>query len=125
MSEKFQIRDMTVLDTDRQKVITINDKEKFKIKAPSPRERKEISRRIVIEQNGLPTDSFTRDDKFIFTRDAWINTLIVEHPEWWSNTEACLDEELKDTLYEKMLEWDREFQEKLKKNQFAKRGTES
>lgn len=124
MSEEFKIRDMVVIDEDRQKTVTINN-EKFVINAPTPKERKQIARHIVIQQNGMPVNSFNSFDLDMFTRDAWLTVLLVSYPKWWTNPDDCIDEGLKDQLYKELLEWDSEFQEKLKKNQFAKRGAES
>jgi len=102
MSEKYAVRDMLVLENDLIKTIEVN-KESFKIKAPTPKENKQIARYVAILQNGMAFNSFSSEAIDMFTRDAWLGVLIVEHPQWWKTPDECLDEGLKDLLYNEML----------------------
>ena len=120
MSEKYAVRNMLFLEKDRNKDIKLGNDD-FTIKAIFPADRKEIARRVSIEMNGLPANSFSINDRFIFERSAIIDTGIVESPEWWKNADNCPDEEVLQQLYDKLEEWTVEFQEKLKKNRLNKR----
>jgi hypothetical protein len=123
MKEKYSVRNMLFLDEDRTKEIKIGD-DVFKVRALFPKERKEIARRVSIEQNGLPSNSFTMNERFLFERSASIDTAIMESPSWWKNADEAPDEELLNDLYEEINNWTDEFQEKLKKNRLNKRGAE-
>jgi len=119
--KEYQVKDMTILEDDlkTQKKYKSTG-EAFVIKYPFPQDRKTIARRIAAEFNGLPMDSFSYADRTVIMRDAEIDAL-VEGPESWKGADNCLDEDLKNWLYEECKNWQTEFQEKLKKNKFAKR----
>lgn len=119
--QEYKIRDMLILEDDRKKKIK-KDNDEFIIKAPFPRDQKEIARRLALEYNGLPVNSFSLDDRYIFTRDISIDILVEEYPKWWKDADNCLDNDLKEWLYQEITNWAGEFQEKLKKNKFNKRG---
>lgn len=118
--KEYIIKDMIVLEDDLkfQKKYTGGDTYIFRY--PLPQDRKNIARRIAAELNGLPMDSFSFADRSIIMRDAEIDVL-VEGPSAWEGADECLDEELKDWLFEQCKKWQNQFQEKLKKNKFAKR----
>jgi len=123
MSEKYEVRNMLFLDDDRKKNISIG-KDKFIIRALFPKDRKEIARRMSVEQNGLPANSFSIDDRYMFERSAIIDQGMVESPDWWSNADECPDEDVLEFLYVEIMKWTAEFQEKLKKNRLNKRKPE-
>lgn len=120
--EKYEVRNMLFLEEDRRKELTIG-KDKFIIQALFPKDKKEIARRVSIEQNGLPANSFSADSLYYFERGAAIDQAIVESPEWWKNSESCPDEEFLDKLYREIADWTTGFQEKLKKNKLSKRSS--
>lgn len=122
--ETYKVRDMLVMDEDRKKKITRNKGETFVIKAPTPKENRQISQSLAMNYyNGLPVNSYSPDDRYLYERDASIDVLIDEHPNFWTKAEDCLDNSLKEWLYTEIMKWTAEFQEKLKKNQFAKGNT--
>lgn len=118
--DKFQVRNMLFLESDRQK--RINDGEgSFIIKALFPHDKNEISRRIAYLQNGLPANSFSREGLYGFEREATIDQGIVESPEWWSKASECPDEDLLDRLFKEIYKWTDDFADRLKKNRLGKR----
>jgi len=112
---------MLFLEKDRQKDEKVNT-ETFKIKALFDKERLEIARRCAISRNGLPENSFSQTDRYRFTRIATVDVGLVEYPKWWTNAEDCPDSNVLQELYDKIEKFTEDFQEKLKKNQFAQRG---
>jgi len=46
-------------------------------------------------------------------------------PDWWIDANSCADEGFLETLFKDILEFNREFQERLKKNQFAAGSTKA
>jgi hypothetical protein len=123
MGEKFEVRNMLFLDEDRQKIIELG-KDMFNIKALFPVDRKAIARRVAMDQNGLPANSYSSQDRYIMERAATIDQAVVESPEWWKNADLCPDESVLDSLYEGIVTWSNEFAEKLKKNKLNKRSEE-
>ncbi len=117
--KEYVIRDMVVLDSDLQTTKKYNG-ENYTIKYPLPQERKDIARRIAAEFNGVAMEAFTYTDRNMIIRDAEID-VVVEGPDHWKGSDECLDEDLKNWLYKQSQEWQQAFQEKLKKNKFAKR----
>ena len=122
-NQEYHVRDLLILEDDRRKQVKIG-KDTFVILAAFPKDQKNISRRLALEYDGLPVNSFSLDDRYFFTRDVTLDVLIHKSPEWWSTASDCLDEEVKEMLYTEIVTWSNEFQEKLKKNQFTKRGKE-
>lgn len=122
-NQEYRVRDLLILEDDRKKQVKIG-KDIFVILAVFPKEQKDISRRLALEYDGLPVNSFSIDDRYSFTRDVTLDVLIHDSPDWWTKSEDCPDIELKDYLYEQIISWSNEFQEKLKKNKFSKRGKE-
>lgn len=122
--QEFKIRDMIVINDDRKKKITRNKGETFVIKTPSPKENRVISQTLAMSYyNGLPVNSYSPDDRYIYERDATIDVLVEDSPDFWTKAEDCLDDSLKEWLYTEITKWNSEFQEKLKKNKFAKGNT--
>lgn len=127
MSDQIKIQNMLILDEDRQKEITVEypgGKEKFTIKALFPKDNKEIARRLAMDYNGLPVSSYSVDDRYLFERDATIDQGVVEGPEWWSAAEDCAKDEVNETLFKAIKEHTEDFNKKLKKNKFVRRGPE-
>lgn len=118
---EIKIRNMLILDEDRKKEISI-DGEIFTINALFNHDHKEIARRIAVDQNGLPVNSFSMNDRERFDRDATVDTAVIDKPKWFTNATRCIDESVLDRLFTAINDWTAEFQEKLKKNQFTKRG---
>lgn len=121
---KFEVRNMLFLDEDRRKSVKIGD-DVFVVKAIFPREEKDIERRAAYEQQGMPISSFSVDGRYRFLRDATVDVAMVESPAWWKNADACPDSDVLDRLYEEIMLWTREFQEKLKKNQLNQRSPQA
>lgn len=121
--QEYHVRDMLILDEDRKKKVKFG-KDTFVLKAPFPDDHKDISRRLAIEYNGLPVNSYSLDDRYLLERDVSLDVLIDDSPDWWSTANMCPDDTFKDELYKALTTWASEFQEKLKKNKFAKRGKE-
>lgn len=120
MSDEIKIRNMLILDADREKSIKIKN-DAFKIKAIFPKERNEIARRMAIEQNGMASNTFQMDDLYAFRRGSTVDTCVIDSPDWWENANDCIDEEVLDELYKAINKFSDEFQEKLKKNKFVQR----
>jgi hypothetical protein len=117
--KEYRVRDMVIKESDRKKSITVGT-DHFIILAPFPKDRKNITKQVVYMCDGLPVSSFGRDERDMFERDATLNILIEESPIYWKTAEDCIDEDLKNTIYQEILTWDTEFQSKLKKNGFPK-----
>jgi len=124
MEKKFEIRNMLFLDKERQTNIDI-DGNKFVIKAIFPVDRKEIARRVALDQGGINASAFSMSDRMIMERSATIDNCLIEYPEWWKSTDECPDEQLLDDIYKSIIEWTDEFSEKLKKNKLTKRSERS
>lgn len=124
MAEKYEIRNMLFLEKDRQKDIKVGN-ENWKIRALFEKDRLEISRRTAMARNGLAENSYGMSDRYRFTRIATIDVSLVEYPSWWENAEDCPDSDLLENLFSEIEKFSDDFQKKLKKNQFAKRGTET
>lgn len=122
MSEEFKIRNMIVLEEDLKKSIKISN-DTFVIKAILPKTRKNIARSMAVQFNGYPANSYSVDDRDRIERDSTIDQSVDEGPDWWIDTNECLQDSLLDELYAAIIKWDREVQEKLKKNRFKKRVT--
>lgn len=111
----------------REKQVTV-EKESFTLTAITSREQKQIARKCSLEQNGLPANSFSGQDQYIFARDAALDVCIVAAPDWWENLEGaedCPNEDLKDALYDELQKWTSKYQKELKKNKPEKRSKES
>lgn len=121
MSEEFKIRNMLIIDDDLKKSVKIGT-DTFIIKAILPKTRKNIARAMAIQFNGYPANAYSVDDRDRIERDATIDHSIDEGPDWWVDTGECPQDSLLDELYNSIIKWDRDFQEKLKKNKFKKRG---
>jgi hypothetical protein len=117
--KEYTVKNMILLEDDL-KIQKKYNGEMYTIKYPLPQDRKNIARRIASEFDGLPMDSFTINDRSLVIRDAEIDHLI-EEADHWQGADECLDEELKNWLFEECRKWQRAFQEKLKKNKFTKR----
>ncbi len=117
--KEFTVKNMVLIEDDLRTEKKY-DGEVWIIKYPEPQDRKSIARRISAEFDGLPIDSFTMSDRSIIIRDAEIDYL-VKGPDHWQGSDGCLDEELKNWLFEECRKWQKTFQEKLKKNKFTKR----
>lgn len=119
--KEYVVKNMVLMEDD------LKTEKKYKttgeiwiFKYPLPEQQRRIARRIAGEFGGLPMDSFTMADRNIIIRDVEINELI-EGPDHWQGSDDCLDEDLKNWLFEQSQKWQTDFQEKLKKNKFAKR----
>lgn len=119
--EKIEIRNMLFLEKDREKEVKINN-ENFKIKALFEKDYLEISRRVAISRNGLPENNFSQADRYRFSRIATIDVALIDHPDWWTSAENCPESETLEKLMIEIENHSLEFQQKLKKNKFAKRG---
>lgn len=122
-NKEFKIRNMLFLEDDRQKELK-KENDIFIIKALFPKEKGNIARAISFMQNGLPANSFTDIDRFIFERQATIDEAIVKSPEWWGGADNCPDEDLLNTLFDDIITWTNNFQENLKKNKLGKRSVQ-
>lgn len=119
-----KIRNMLLLEDDLKKEVTING-DTFTVKAITGSDQKQISRNVAIETGGVPANSLSMDARMMFERDAALDHALVDYPDWWENADKCPDEDLKNRLYEEINSWSLEFQERLKKNRFARRGPET
>jgi hypothetical protein len=120
---EYRLKDLRFIEKDREKTIKV-DGEVFVIKALFPKDYRDISRKIAIEQNGLAVNTFSIDDRYRFQRDITIDHAIVQSPEWWVGASGCPSDEILDSLYREIQEWTDEFQELLKKNRHTARGNE-
>lgn len=121
----FRIRNMFVPMSELKKEIKKwGTHSVFTIKALSPLDSKVIARRLAIEYNGLPAGAFSKESQYIFERAAYIEQSIVEGPEWWTNADDCPDIDFLEDLYQEIIDWNATVQSNLKKNKYAKRGTE-
>lgn len=123
MSEtKHYFKNMLVLEKDRLKNIEIDD-EKFTIRYPFPLDRKNMARQEAIEYNGHPIASFSSVDRYMFEREAYIDNILEEKPGWWGDSAGTglKTEDILNTLYKEGKDWEKEFDEKLKKNKFPHR----
>jgi hypothetical protein len=118
--EETKIRDMIILDEDRKKKVTIR-KESFVIKALFPKDYKDIANRLAMDYQGMSVNAYSVSARNQFERDAYVDQGILESPSWWANAEECPEVETVESLYNEILKWTNDFQEKLKKNKFAKR----
>lgn len=112
---EIKFKDLRLLEDDRRKTIKVQG-ETFVIKALFPRDYREISRKVAIEQNGLAVNTFSMDDRYRFQRDITVDHAVVQSPDWWTTSGACPEESILDELYGEIQEWTSEFQEMLKKN---------
>ncbi len=95
-------------------------KETWIIKYALPDQQRRIARMTASEFGGLAIDSFLQADQQMIIRDIEVNEL-VEGPEHWDGVDSCLDEDLKNWLWEQIQKHKKDIQEKLKKNRFTKR----
>lgn len=121
MADEIKIRNMLILDEERKKTVKIKD-EQYGFMAILNKDRKDIARRIAYEQNGMPANSFGADDRYRFERDATLDQALIDKPSWWKSATENPDDELAEQLFKEITDWSKEFQEKLKKNQFSARG---
>lgn len=119
---EIQIRNMLILENDLLKKVKV-DNENFTIKAILPKTRKEIARTVAFQYNGYPAASFSVDDRNRIERDATIDHVVDESPDWWVDSGECPQDSVLEDLYIDIIKWDNEFQTKLKKNKFSKRST--
>ncbi len=122
--QEYKVRDMLILEDDRKKKVK-RGKDNFVIKAIFPKDQKAIARQLALEYNGLPISSFSMEDRNAFDRDVTLDVMIDDSPDWWTTSEDCPDGDLKEWLYQEILSWSAEFQEKLKKNKAGRRSTEA
>jgi hypothetical protein len=119
--KKFIVKNMILSEDDLKIEKTyLPTKEKWILKYPLPEQQRRIARLTAGEFGGLPIDSYLATDRDIIIRDVELNEL-VEGPDSWEGVDSCLDEDLKNWLYEELQKFKREVQGKLKKNKFAKR----
>jgi len=120
---EYRFKDLRLIEKDREKTIKYEN-DIFAIKALFPKDYREISRRIALEQTGLPINAFSVDDRYKFQRDITIDYALVSYPDWWSGSANCPLEEILDFLYKEIQDWTNEFQESLKKNRLNKRSVQ-
>lgn len=114
--DEYKFRDLRFVDEDRQKTIKVG-KDHFKIKAIFPADNRLIARMVVAYQAGQPNSAFANVDIARFERDATIATMVVDGPAWWRGVDNCPHEETLDLLWKGILDWTKEVQARLKKNQ--------
>jgi hypothetical protein len=120
---EYRFRDLRLIEKDREKTIKYEN-DIFVIKALFPKDYREISRRIALEQTGLPINAFSVDDRYKFQRDITVDYALVSYPDWWNGSANCPFEEILDFLYKEIQDWTNEFQESLKKNRLNKRSVQ-
>lgn len=124
-NEQYQVRNMLVLEDDMKKKVVIN-KEPFTLKYLDGAKKKEMDREMAqIGYSGLPVNSFSMDGRYLIERDTTINYAVVDSPSWWKDADACIDEVFKDELFKEYKKWEKEFEEKLKKNKLTKRSPQT
>jgi len=121
---EYKFKDLRFIEKDREKTIKYENYT-FTIKALFPKDYREISRRVALEQNGLPINSFSIEDRYKFQRDITIDYALVNYPDWWDGSSNCPSEDLLNFLYNEIQEWTNEFQESLKKNRLNKRSVQT
>jgi len=95
----------------------------FVIAFPLPKDLREIEINTVRMMDGLPADSFTKDQLATFRAYATLEKIIVEAPEWWKNLESsedCPDDNLITFLYGRYLHFYKSTQKAIGESGFAR-----
>lgn len=117
--------DMFDITNEKFKTIKISDEE-FKITAILPRERIEIAVKKAYLQGNMSIEAFSLADIQLIDKIATVDVCVLNKPDKLDDYDSCRDwdnEDLIDTLYNRITKLTKRLDKNLKKNKSNKGGT--